>query len=252
MDELQRYGLLSLACLVVLCLALTFKDRDIAPGRPELAANAKQMSISEAGENEVAPRGGDSAIPAPGADVSERPDDVPLRPTPKSGQADADAAKAAKENKDAAKPVAIEGAADPGRYKIAAKDTLRGIAKAKLGNEKRWTEIVAVNPGLKPDALKVGQEIKLPPREGPATVAAAEEAAKKQPNPAVAAAAKPAAPKPKPTIPKTHKVAKGETLSAIARRYYDDALAWKKIYKANKSKMKNAQDVREGLVLSLP
>lgn len=41
-------------------------------------------------------------------------------------------------------------------------ETLSGIAKQKLGDAARWQEIVALNPGVKPDRLKVGQRLVLP------------------------------------------------------------------------------------------
>jgi LysM repeat protein len=51
----------------------------------------------------------------------------------------------------------------PGRpYTIKASDTLYGIARGQLGNGQRWQEIVAMNPGLDPTRLAVGQTIRLP------------------------------------------------------------------------------------------
>ena len=47
-------------------------------------------------------------------------------------------------------------------YQIKRGDTLFSIAKAQLGDAKRWEAIVKVNPGLDPKALKVGTIIKLP------------------------------------------------------------------------------------------
>ena len=43
-------------------------------------------------------------------------------------------------------------------------DTLGELAKTHLGSAKRWEEIAQLNPGLKADALPVGQTILLPPR----------------------------------------------------------------------------------------
>lgn len=41
-------------------------------------------------------------------------------------------------------------------------DTLFAIAQRSLGNGNRWREIVAINPGLAPKRLKVGQTLMLP------------------------------------------------------------------------------------------
>lgn len=260
MDELQRYGLLSFACLVVLCLALTFKDRETQRvEREPRTAQARHAAVlgDELGAEPTAKKsGGSPVIPEPHADAAgARPDDVPLRATgqpvnaggrndPKNG---AEPAKKSEQRPESGK----DPDASPSQYQVGKGDTLRKIARARLGDEKRWVEIVAVNPGVKENSLKIGQTLKLPPKNKPAA-AANPVADTPKPEVAKAANAKAAAPKSKPAAPRTHTVAKGETLSAIARRYYNDALAWKKIYNANKGKMKSATDVREGLVLSLP
>jgi len=49
-------------------------------------------------------------------------------------------------------------------YTIRKKDTLWSIATRYLGSGKRWPEIVAVNPGLDPKKLRIGQTIKIPQR----------------------------------------------------------------------------------------
>lgn len=41
-------------------------------------------------------------------------------------------------------------------------ETLGCIAKQKLGDAARWREIAALNPGVEPDRLKVGQRLVLP------------------------------------------------------------------------------------------
>ena len=45
-------------------------------------------------------------------------------------------------------------------------ETLYGIAKRHLGDGNRWMEIVEANPGLDPDALQVGQRIRIPGGSG--------------------------------------------------------------------------------------
>jgi len=58
-------------------------------------------------------------------------------------------------------------------YTIKKGDLLRSIAREKLGDESRWKDIVAVNPGLDPQKLAVGQQIKLPTSESRRPVSAA-------------------------------------------------------------------------------
>jgi len=48
-------------------------------------------------------------------------------------------------------------------YKIAEGDTLTAIAKAQLGDAERAADIQALNPGIEPKKLTVGQVIWLPP-----------------------------------------------------------------------------------------
>ena len=49
-------------------------------------------------------------------------------------------------------------------YTIKKKDTLWSISTRYLGSGKRYKEIVAINPGLDPKKLAIGQVIKLPPK----------------------------------------------------------------------------------------
>ena len=62
------------------------------------------------------------------------------------------------------KPVAAAAKPAPaGRtYLVKPHDSLMGIARTQLGDQKRWKEIVQVNPGLTPENLTAGQTIKLP------------------------------------------------------------------------------------------
>ena len=47
-------------------------------------------------------------------------------------------------------------------HTVVAGDTLGEISAAKLGTATRWREIIAANPGLKPDRLRIGSTLKLP------------------------------------------------------------------------------------------
>lgn len=58
-------------------------------------------------------------------------------------------------------------------------------------------------------------------------------------------------PKPKNTA-KTHKVVRGDTLWAIAKRYYGNGSQYPKIFNANKDKVKNPNLIYPGQVLTIP
>jgi len=51
---------------------------------------------------------------------------------------------------------------------------------------------------------------------------------------------------------RTHTVAKGESLSKIAKRYYGDAKQWRKIFDANKDTIKNPDLIFPGQVIKIP
>lgn len=51
---------------------------------------------------------------------------------------------------------------------------------------------------------------------------------------------------------RTHTVAKGESLSKIAKQYYGDAKQWKKIFEANKDTIKNPDLIFPGQVIKVP
>jgi len=51
---------------------------------------------------------------------------------------------------------------------------------------------------------------------------------------------------------RTHTVAKGESLSKIAKKYYGDAKQWPKIFEANKDTIKNPDLIYPGQVIKVP
>lgn len=51
---------------------------------------------------------------------------------------------------------------------------------------------------------------------------------------------------------RTHTVAKGESLSKIAKQYYGDVKQWKKIFEANKDSIKNPDLIFPGQVIKIP
>jgi LysM repeat protein len=57
-------------------------------------------------------------------------------------------------------------------YSVRSGDSLSRIAAAQLGDANRYTEILALNPGVDPKRLSVGQSLRLP--AGAGTVAAAQ------------------------------------------------------------------------------
>jgi len=61
------------------------------------------------------------------------------------------------------------------------------------------------------------------------------------------------APKPAPApAPRTYTVAKGDTLSKIAKQHYGDANKWRKIFEANRDQLSSPDKVKKGMVLKIP
>lgn len=51
---------------------------------------------------------------------------------------------------------------------------------------------------------------------------------------------------------RTYTVVKGDTLSAIAQRFYGKASLWKKLHEANRDQIPNPDLIRPGQVLRIP
>jgi nucleoid-associated protein YgaU len=139
-------------------------------------------------------------------------------------------------------PAADTAAPSPtaeGVYTVEKGDSLGLIAQKTLGTTRKAAEIARFN-GMAVDApLRVGQELKIPPQ---APAAAAAPAPPPPVRPATTAAAKaPAAKAPAANAPATkapganrsHVVARGDGLFALAKRYYGDGARFREIAEAN-------------------
>ena len=56
----------------------------------------------------------------------------------------------------------------------------------------------------------------------------------------------------KPSGPQTYTVQKGDTLFALARRFYNDQAKWKVIYEANRTSIKDKNAIKIGQTLTIP
>lgn len=59
-------------------------------------------------------------------------------------------------------------------------------------------------------------------------------------------------PAPVPPKPRTHLVARGDTLQSLALRYYGSRSAWEKIYQANREALPNKDQLKIGQQLTIP
>ncbi len=123
-------------------------------------------------------------------------------------------------------------------------ETLIGISRKYYGTGARWKLIHEANRDLIPDPrrdLRPKMKLLIPPAEGTQ----------------VGSVTSPtetrilSAPTPAPGT-KYYDVQKGDTLWAVARKFYDDPSAWKKIREANSDLIKDENDLRPNMRLIIP
>lgn len=141
----------------------------------------------------------------------------------------------------ASNPSAATSASNSVReHVVASGDTLSSIAARYLGSEAKWEEIAKANPGINPNAMKVGAKLSIPS----GSIASASSARA----PSTSAPAPTTAP-----VPSNEYVVKaGDTLTRIARQTLGSA-DWESIYEANRSVIgPNPAALRVGMKLSIP
>lgn len=175
-----------------------------------------------------------SGVPVAGGQAAPAPAAAPAVP---SASAPEPASRGAAPAANAVLPAAPKDAAPAGiEYVIKSGDTLEGIARAQLGDGQKWRLIEQANPGINPKLLKPGQKIMLP---AGTAVASADSSAQS------GAKVTPAA--------NTYTVQKGDTLVAIARKFYGSDAEWKRILEANSSVLKgDSNALKPGMKLSIP
>lgn len=136
----------------------------------------------------------------------------------------------------------------PLSHRIANGETLDVIAKRLYGRASAASEILAANPGLNPRRMKVGTELKLPRPPTLKTRAMPETAAVSRPAAVVGGTAS-ATPASNAAV---HVVRSKDSLGSIARTRYGSENAWRKIYDANRDKLKSPDKLVVGMKLRLP
>lgn len=155
------------------------------------------------------------------------------------------------------------GSEDMRVYIIRPGDTLSRIAARELGSASLANNIFLFNRGVidDPDQLIVGTRILLPandnggiadpgqPRTAPPAVPVA---------PGVTAATPPPPARPEAGVApggqqtRVHRVARGDTLSSIALRYYGSSAAWRFLYESNADVISNPNQLQVGTELVIP
>jgi nucleoid-associated protein YgaU len=198
--------------LVLVAIVLT-----MPPGeRP-----VRTASVAEPAGETVTTADVKEPVPSPGAKSASQEDSTP------SPEASQDEAQGSLPDKSSGEVAASEPVVR--RYVVMPGDTPATIAKEQLGAASRWTEIARANPGLEARSLQIGQILHLPGAVAPAAKATQTEATPdKQPAAPLASEATGA-----PLA--THRVAQGDSLYQLARKYYGDGSLWTLIRDANPS-----------------
>ncbi len=125
-------------------------------------------------------------------------------------------------------------------YTVKSGDNLSSIALDLYGSGTHWIQIAQANPLVDPDRLKTGQVIKLP---GPAGT-----------TPTIPPAITPdRAPAPDLGGGTQYTVKENDTLSGIAKQFYNAASKWQLIYQANRQAIgSDPGRMRPGTVLVIP
>jgi nucleoid-associated protein YgaU len=140
---------------------------------------------------------------------------------------------------------------EPWIHDVQSGEVLGVIAYKYLGSTKRMGEILALNPGMDPDHLRVGQKIKMPPRAVPGGGMVGPAPERGGTGPAVGP--NPARGGPgSPVAGSTYTTRRGDRLDRIAKLAYGTVERWPEIFAVNKEKVGDPMRLDEGVQLRLP
>lgn len=138
----------------------------------------------------------------------------------------------------------------PLAHRVANGETLDVIAKRLYGRASAASEILAANPGLNPRRMKVGTELKLP--RAPTIKGRGTPESAAQPKPALNGTLSNPVATPVASASREHVVRSKDSLGSIARSRYGSENAWRRIYDANRDRLKSPNKLVVGMKLRLP
>jgi LysM repeat protein len=136
-----------------------------------------------------------------------------------------------------------------GSYTIQKGDLLGTIAKH---NHVSLKALLAANPGVNPNRMKIGQKITIPaPSATPVTEPASSNRNATTPG-SSKKKAKSATTRPAATAGGSYTIKKGDTLRKIAKAVYGEESMWQRIFRANRGDLASPNDITVGEVIKLP
>jgi len=126
-------------------------------------------------------------------------------------------------------------------------ETMESIAKSYFGAGSKWQLIAKANPSVNPDTMRIGTKLRIP---AAGNAALSESSVASRANSGSGSTKSATGGTSATANSGSHVVAKGETLSSIARRYYGDSKYWKTLQNAN-PKIK-AESLAVGTKLVIP
>lgn len=137
-------------------------------------------------------------------------------------------------------------------YTIVKGDSFGKIAKA---NHTTIKAIEAANPGVNSNKLKIGAKIKLPASSGTSSSSSGLSTYGTIPTtrPAATRPSRSAATRPASALVGTsYTVKKGDSLRKIAKTAYGSEKLWRLLWRANRQKLDNPNDIAPGMALKIP
>ncbi len=243
MGNFEKLSVLVIVVIIVMILVVAIYTWQENPAGPETAdtgsssnTNANTSIANNAPKspwaNDVDPRPDKPELPPASDHVTPpAPVDIPVpQPEPRPGETLA--------------TTDPEVDNEPWIYEVQSGEVLSVIASRELKTVRRMPEIIALNPGMDPDHLTIGQKIKMPargqvgptprrggPNVGPAPVRGGEGS---------------------PVAGSTYTTRRGDRLDNIAKLAYGNVERWPEIFAINKEKVTNPFRLDAGVKLKLP
>lgn len=210
MGQLEKYGLYVLCLVIFLILGVAlWGDPAAAADRQPQQKNVREVSVQVPQPQQQSFNLEDFPIGGTDAPVKVEP-----QPEPKADPKNEVGGGEQKQPEPQPEPIVDQRET----YTVVAKDSLASIARKKLGSERHVKLLVELNPGVKPESLKIGQKLTLPT---PTEVAGTAGAAPKQPEPSGSGALR------------THEIVSGDNFESLAVRYLNDRKRVSEIKKLN-------------------